>query len=64
MTTTALTLSAFALREHEGFVCVYDLSFALERHLPRASHYRKHPAARFAAWREFTEVTQNPSTAF
>ncbi|MDW3688404.1 IS6 family transposase [Cupriavidus sp. CV2] len=38
--------------------------FALKRHLLRASLYRKHLAARFAAWHEFTGVTQNPSTAF
>jgi putative transposase len=38
--------------------------FALKRHLLRASLYRKQLAARFVAWREFTELTQNPSTAF
>jgi putative transposase len=38
--------------------------FALKRHLLRASLYRKHLAARFAAWREFTNVTQTPSNAF
>ena len=38
--------------------------FALRRHLLRASLYRKHLTARFAAWREFTNVTQTPSTAF
>ncbi|MFM0441787.1 IS6 family transposase [Paraburkholderia strydomiana] len=38
--------------------------FALKRHLLRASLYRKQLAARFEAWREFTGVTQNPSTAF
>jgi putative transposase len=38
--------------------------FALKRHLLRASLYRKHLAARFAEWREFTNVTQTPSTAF
>lgn len=37
--------------------------FALKRHLLRASLYRKHFAARFSAWREFTEATQNPSAA-
>ncbi|WP_459572981.1 IS6 family transposase [Cupriavidus sp. 8B] len=37
--------------------------FALKRHLLRASLYRKHLAARFAAWYEFTDVAQNPSTA-
>lgn len=38
--------------------------FALKRHLLRASLYRKHLAARFAAWRKFTNVTQTPSIAF
>ena len=38
--------------------------FALERHLLRASLYRKQLAARFVAWREFAELAQNPSTAF
>ncbi|UIF88379.1 IS6 family transposase (plasmid) [Cupriavidus necator] len=37
--------------------------FALKRHLLRASLYRKHLAARFTAWREFTEVAQDPSMA-
>lgn len=37
--------------------------FALKPHLLRASRYRKHLAARFASWREFTNVTQNPSAA-
>ncbi len=37
--------------------------FALKRHLLRASLYRKHLAVRFSTWREFTEVTQNPSAA-
>src|SRR5258707_3658467 len=37
--------------------------FALKRHLLRASLYRKQLAARFVAWRELTEVTQNPSYA-
>lgn len=37
--------------------------FALKRHLLRASLYRKQLAMRFAAWREFTGVTQNPSAA-
>jgi len=36
---------------------------ALKRHLMRALLYRKHFAARFAAWHELTEVAQNPSTA-
>src|ERR1700688_1062578 len=35
-----------------------------QRHLLRASLYRKQLAARFVAWRELTEVTQNPSYAF
>ncbi|MGF6962485.1 IS6 family transposase [Paraburkholderia youngii] len=38
--------------------------FALKRHLLRASLYRKYLAARFVAWREFTNVTQTPSTGF
>lgn len=38
--------------------------FALKRHLLRASTYRKHLAAKFVAWREFAEVTQNPSSGF
>jgi putative transposase len=38
--------------------------FALKRHLLRASLYRKQLAARFVAWREFTEHSQTPSTAF
>ncbi|SIT48012.1 transposase (fragment) [Paraburkholderia ribeironis] len=36
--------------------------FALKRHLLRASLYRKQLASRFAAWREFTGMAQNPST--
>jgi hypothetical protein len=32
--------------------------FALKRHLLRASLYRKQLAARFVAWREFTELAQ------
>ncbi|WP_431189934.1 hypothetical protein [Cupriavidus oxalaticus] len=32
--------------------------FALKRYLLRALLYRKHLAARFAAWHEFTEVAQ------
>nr|WP_026226052.1 IS6 family transposase [Paraburkholderia tuberum] len=48
-------LSSFGLiRQH----------FALKRHLLRASLYRKQLAARFAAWHAFTELSQNPSTAF
>jgi putative transposase len=38
--------------------------FALKRHLLRASLYRKHLAARFAALHEFTNVTRIPSNAF
>jgi putative transposase len=38
--------------------------FAFKRHLLRASLYRKQLAARFVAWRDFTECTQNPSFAF
>jgi putative transposase len=38
--------------------------FALKRHLLRASLYRKQLTARFVAWREFTELAQNPSFAF
>jgi putative transposase len=38
--------------------------FALKRHLLRASLYRKQLAARFADWREFTQLAQNPSTRF
>jgi hypothetical protein len=39
-------------------------SCALKRHLLSASTYRKQLAAKFIAWREFTEVTRNPSTGF
>jgi putative transposase len=38
--------------------------FGLKRHLLRASLYRKQLAARFADWREFTQLAQNPSTGF
>lgn len=38
--------------------------FALKRHLLRASLCRNQPAARFVAWREFTETAQNPSAVF
>lgn len=52
---TQRLLSSFgAIRRH----------FALKRHLLRASLYRKQLAARFVAWREFTNVTQTPSSAF
>jgi putative transposase len=52
---TQTFLSSFApIRQH----------FALKRHLLRASLYRKQLAARFVAWREFTELAQNPSYAF
>ena len=37
---------------------------ALKRHLLRASLYRKQLSARFVAWHEFAELTQNPSAAF
>jgi len=37
--------------------------FALKRHLPRASFYRKQLAALFVAWREFVALTQDPSSA-
>jgi putative transposase len=37
---------------------------ALKRHLLRASIYRKQLSAQFVAWREFVELTQNPSAAF
>ncbi|MGF6653620.1 transposase-like protein [Paraburkholderia youngii] len=49
---TQAFLSSFGLiRQH----------FALKRHLLRASRYRKQLASRFAAWREFTGIAQNPS---
>jgi putative transposase len=52
---TQAFLSSFGLiRQH----------FALKRHLLSASTYRKQLAAKFIAWREFTEVTRNPSTGF
>jgi putative transposase len=38
--------------------------FALKRRLLRASLHRKQLAARFVAWRKFTEFAQNPSFAF
>jgi putative transposase len=51
---TRAFLSSFGLiRQH----------FALQRHLLRAAVYRKQLEARFVAWREFTEFTQNPSAA-
>ncbi|NTX19659.1 IS6 family transposase [Burkholderia cepacia] len=54
-TRTQVFLSSFGpIRQH----------FALKRHLLRASLYRKHLAARFVAWCEFTNVTQTPSNAF
>ncbi|WP_321884057.1 IS6 family transposase [Burkholderia cepacia] len=34
--------------------------FALKRHLLKASLFRKHLAARFETWREFTELAQIP----
>lgn len=52
---TQVFLSSFGpIRQH----------FALKRHLLRAALYRKHLAARFASWREFTNVTQTPLNAF
>jgi putative transposase len=38
--------------------------FALKRHLLRTSLYREQLAARFAYWRDFTQLAQNPSTGF
>ncbi|WP_175907678.1 MULTISPECIES: IS6 family transposase [Burkholderia] len=38
--------------------------FAIRRHQLRASLYRKQLAARFVAWCELTEGTQNPSCPF
>ncbi|MFM0092417.1 IS6 family transposase, partial [Paraburkholderia sediminicola] len=35
--------------------------FALKRHLLRASLYRRQLAARLVAWREFTQLAQNPT---
>jgi putative transposase len=50
---TQVFLSSFGLiRQH----------FALKRHLLRASLYRKQLAAQFVAWREFTDLVQDPST--
>ena len=52
---TQKSLSCFGpIRQH----------FALKRNLLRASLYRKQLAARFVAWRKFTELTQDPSSAF
>ncbi|MDH6153432.1 MULTISPECIES: IS6 family transposase [Paraburkholderia] len=52
---TQVFLSCFGpIRQH----------FALKRHLLRASLYCKQLAARFVAWREFTETAQNPSAVF
>jgi putative transposase len=52
---TQAFLSSFGLiRQH----------FAIKRHLLRASLYRKQLAARFVAWREFTDLAQDPSTGF
>ena len=45
----------------DGSQGVIRQHFALKRHLLRASLYRKQLAARFVAWREFTELAQNPS---
>jgi putative transposase len=50
---TQAFLSSFGLiRQH----------FALKRHLLRASLYRQQLAARFVAWREFTDLAPDPST--
>ena len=38
--------------------------FALKRHVLRAALYRKQLAARFVAWREFTELVHYPLTTF
>ena len=38
--------------------------FAIKRHLPCASRYRKQLAARFDLWRLFIGLTQIPSAAF
>ncbi|WP_028206443.1 IS6 family transposase [Paraburkholderia nodosa] len=52
---TQAFLSSFGLfRQH----------FAIKLHLLRASLYRKQLAARFVAWREFTDLAQDPSTGF
>jgi len=48
-----VTISCASTRQH----------FALKRHLPRASRYRKQLADRFVTWREFTKLTLNPSFA-
>jgi putative transposase len=36
----------------------------IRQHLLRASLYRKQLAIRFEAWRQFTELAQNPPTGF
>lgn len=52
---TQAFLSSFgSIRQH----------FAIKRHRLCASLYRQHLATRFAAWLRFTELPQNPSTAF
>lgn len=52
--TQAFLSSFYPIRKH----------FALKRHLLRPPLYRKHLAAQFAAWRDFTNVAQTPSNAF
>ena len=52
---TRAFLSSFGLiRQH----------FALKRHPLRVSLYRRQLAAQFVTWRNFSEVTRNPSTDF
>jgi putative transposase len=49
------------LKRTQEFLSCFGLirqHFALKRHLLHASLYRKQLAARFVAWREFTNVTQ------
>lgn len=51
--------------EWQAITTASDLSCAAwARLLLCASLYRKHLTTRFAAWREFTQAAQNPSTAF
>jgi putative transposase len=52
--TQAFLMSFGPIRQH----------FTLKRHLLRAPLYRKQFTARFTAWHEFTEVTQNPFAVF
>ncbi|OTP78446.1 IS6 family transposase [Caballeronia sordidicola] len=53
-------------RTQKGLSCFGPIRqhFALKRHLLPAALYRKQLAARFVAWCEFAELTQNPSTVF